>query len=248
VSIREQTYRNIEWIIADGGSEDGTIGVINENEDIVSYWFREKDKGIYDAWNKASRFIHGNWVIFLGAGDVFSDKDSLTHFWQQAPDDVDKYAIVYGNTFMANADGSLRYLSRKPKLNHWEFGRIALPNHQGVFQNRFLFDTEKPFDDSYRIAGDSKFVIQALKRGEALHIDSTLSCMVDGGISNNVKNVYVGYEEVKRLCMELDIKVPFTHKVVNYIRAVVYEAGYKILRPKTRTFFKRIIDLIRKRK
>uniref|UniRef100_UPI0018EAE01E glycosyltransferase n=1 Tax=Aquitalea sp. ASV11 TaxID=2795103 RepID=UPI0018EAE01E len=76
-SIRCQSYKNIQWIIADGASTDATLSVIKQNSDIVSHWESEPDNGIYDAWNKACRHINGDWVIFIGAGDLFIDKDTV---------------------------------------------------------------------------------------------------------------------------------------------------------------------------
>ena len=94
-SVRNQKYENIQWIVADGESTDGTADVINSNLDVVTNWFSEKDRGIYDAWNKASRFIVNDWVIFLGAGDVFDSSTSLAKFW-------DAIQVIGFNTKIVN--------------------------------------------------------------------------------------------------------------------------------------------------
>jgi glycosyltransferase involved in cell wall biosynthesis len=68
-SVLCQTYTNIEYIIIDAGSEDGTVDVLREYENKISYWISEHDNGIYDAWNKALKKATGDWILFLGAGD-----------------------------------------------------------------------------------------------------------------------------------------------------------------------------------
>lgn len=69
-SVLSQTYKNIEYIIIDGGSTDGTLNIIKKYEKQLAYWVSEPDTGIYDAMNKGIDAAHGNWVYFIGAGDT----------------------------------------------------------------------------------------------------------------------------------------------------------------------------------
>ena len=71
LSVINQTYTNIEYIIIDGGSADGTVGIIEKYVDRISYWVSEPDKGIYDAMNKGLKVANGDWAIFMGSDDVF---------------------------------------------------------------------------------------------------------------------------------------------------------------------------------
>ena len=68
-SIRAQTFDDFEWIVIDGASTDDTVDILRQNEDVIDYWMRESDKGIYDAWNKGLPHVRGTWVLFLGADD-----------------------------------------------------------------------------------------------------------------------------------------------------------------------------------
>jgi glycosyltransferase involved in cell wall biosynthesis len=212
-SVRSQRYTNIQWIVADGGSTDGTIEIIESNSDIISKSFTEKDKGIYDAWNKACKFISNDWVIFLGAGDVFDSTTSLADFWDAAELDGSNEKIVYGNVIFLDRQGNSRYVSRKPSLEFWEFGRPALPHHQGTFQHHSLFKLYS-FDTSYRVAADSKFLLSALQSFRSLHVDVNLTKMYANGISNNVKNLLNIELEIERVCHELRIGVPWVHKAI----------------------------------
>ncbi len=243
-SVRNQKYENIQWIVADGGSTDGTADVINSNLDVVTNWFSEKDRGIYDAWNKASRFIVNDWVIFLGAGDVFDSSTSLAKFWDAIQVIGFNTKIVYGNVVYLDQNGAPRYISRKPNLNFWEFGRPALPHHQGTFQHKSLF-SEYTFDASYRVAADSKFLLQALQSFEALHVDVTLTKMSAGGVSNDAKNLINAEVEIKRICRELKICVPFFYR----IRADLMRRFLIILSARLPNYFSRsiksLIDRVR---
>src|SRR5437879_12060096 len=68
-SIRQQPYDNIEYIVIDGASTDGTVDVLRANEDVIDYWLSEPDTGIYNAWNKALSKAQGEGILFLGGGD-----------------------------------------------------------------------------------------------------------------------------------------------------------------------------------
>ncbi|WP_340621460.1 glycosyltransferase [Xenorhabdus siamensis] len=76
-SIRNQKFKNFEWIIVDNASGDGTKDLIINNQDIIKHWISEKDDGIYNAWNKALKMVSGDWIIFIGAGDNFFSNDTL---------------------------------------------------------------------------------------------------------------------------------------------------------------------------
>ena len=93
-SIVSQTYPNVEFIVIDGGSTDGTIDLIKKYEHKISYWTSEKDGGIYDAMNKGTAVATGEWIGFMNAGDSYFDETVLAKIFSQ-PIDAD---IVYGLT------------------------------------------------------------------------------------------------------------------------------------------------------
>jgi|ERR1035437_9869577 glycosyltransferase involved in cell wall biosynthesis len=244
-SIRNQNYKNTQWIIVDAASTDNTVEVIKENLDIVNDWISEPDDSIYDAWNKASQFIDGEWVLFLGAGDVIADRTVLDNIARRACSLDNAIAVIYGNVLIQKPDGTPRYTDRKTQLNYWEFGRPALPHHQGVFHHRRLFTAQTPFDPSYRIAGDGKFLLLATKQGAFLHVDLTVAMMTDDGASNDYRNIFTTRREFRRMCRELGIKVPFLHKIASDIKWLLQYVGHKILSGKTTVYAQKLLDKLR---
>ena len=83
-SIINQTYKNIEFIIIDGASTDGTKNIIKKYENEISYWVSEEDDGIYDAMNKGINLANGKWINFMNAGDIFHDNNVLTNFYKES--------------------------------------------------------------------------------------------------------------------------------------------------------------------
>ena len=118
-AIRNQKYRNVEIVIIDGGSTDGTLEVIAENKNIISYSVSEKDKGIYDAMNKGIRAATGDYVWFMNSGDIPFDDDILINvFKKEKSGDV-----YYGDTEIVDDEGKSygnRTLKVPPKELNWK--------------------------------------------------------------------------------------------------------------------------------
>ena len=83
LSVINQTYPNVEYIIIDGGSTDGTVDIIKKYADKIAYWVSEPDKGIYDAMNKGVVVATGEWINFMNAGDIFTDSDVIDKLFHQ---------------------------------------------------------------------------------------------------------------------------------------------------------------------
>ena len=151
-SVINQTYKDIEYIIIDGKSNDKTIDIIKKSQKKISYWISEKDTGIYNAMNKGIRKSSGDYIEFLNADDFFVDENTISNVViniknNNYPDILS--APVWG----VNLDGlqKLREGFLKYNTNSIKSG-IMLP-HQGLFYRRNIL-LEYQFNEKYRIVAD----------------------------------------------------------------------------------------------
>jgi glycosyltransferase involved in cell wall biosynthesis len=146
-SVINQTYDNVEYIIIDGGSTDGTLDIIEKYEDKIDYWISEKDSGIYDAMNKGIKVANGDWIYFLGADDILFDV--LDDLFKEL--DIEKNA-VYGDA----------YVPKQHKLYNGKFTKFKLffnnICHQAIFYNKKVFQNRQ-FDLKYKFLSDYAFNI-----------------------------------------------------------------------------------------
>lgn len=113
LSVINQTYPHIEYIIIDGGSTDGTVDIIKKYADKIAYWVSEPDKGIYDAMNKGIKVATGEWINFMNCGDSFIDYNVLDQIKIHFQTNAD---VIYGNTIIKTM--GKKYLLLPDKLGN----------------------------------------------------------------------------------------------------------------------------------
>jgi len=198
VSVISQTYQNIEYIIVDGGSTDGTVNIIEsyndelKEEKIIFKWKSEPDTGIYNAWNKALKMVTGDWIVFIGSDDYFK---SITLFEEMIPYLNSSFNLnnrfVYGKTEHVSLSGELVEIAGKPwSIQKKRFTHLMNLGHSGCFHHKDLFKKHGNFDESFEIAGDYEFLLRELKEPEnkAFFVDKIFVVMREGGVSANLKN------------------------------------------------------------
>jgi len=181
-SVVNQTYRDFEYIIIDGGSTDGSVDVIREYADKIDYWVSEKDKGIYNAMNKGVAVAHGEYTQFLNSGDYLCDKDVLEKvFSHNFTED-----IVCGNIITLKGGGMIAPESVTMEY----FIKGSLP-HPSAFIKRELFDTHL-YDEQYKISGDWEFFIYHLiiKNASYKSINLNVTVFDTNGISSTTKKEF----------------------------------------------------------
>lgn len=183
-SVWKQTARTeVEHIVIDGGSTDGSAEYLQTNSEKVNYWVSERDKGIYNAMNKGIRAAHGDYIQILNAGDCLAAAD-VTERMLSALSQYTDADILYGNMLRVDAAGNVTGKSGEiePSLRIFYGGTL---NHDCVYIRRALFDEYGLYDENLRIVSDWKWYLQAIGLGHAriqyVNIDVTLfDC---GGIS-----------------------------------------------------------------
>jgi glycosyltransferase involved in cell wall biosynthesis len=215
-SVINQTYDNVEYIIIDGGSTDGTLEIIKKYEKKIDYWVSEKDSGIYDAMNKGIDLVSGKWINFMNAGDGFFDNFILaTVFSEYKFENID---VIYGNTQFVYDENTSKISIPKSKCHKY--------HHQFVHQSAFIYtkiQKRYKFDTTFKIAGDSDFFTKIFNLGyKFLHINNTISIFAHGGISSNFswqsikEDIYIGTKYNKYFKY-----LYFYHIIIKYIKHII---------------------------
>ncbi|MGZ3778246.1 MAG: glycosyltransferase family 2 protein [Mucilaginibacter sp.] len=164
LSVLGQTYPNIEYIIIDGLSTDGTLAIIKKQQDKISKLISEKDEGIYDAMNKGLSAATGDYVLFMNSGDEFYADDTVAKVFAVA-EDAD---IYYGETEMINEKGeSLGQRRHKaPEKFTWRSFKYGMSiSHQAIYVKRSIADL---FNREYELSADIDWILNAAKKAKTI--------------------------------------------------------------------------------
>lgn len=183
-SLIKQDYRNIEYIVVDGGSQDRTIDIIKDYSSVVTKFISEPDKGIYDAFNKGIRLATGDVIYFLNSDDYLSSSTIISEVASLFTSD-ETIEMVYGNVEFVDNTAPYRFISGK-ELSLGDLRQGAMCPHQGVFVRKKLFDEFAFFDLSYKLASDFDFVIKCfLCNKTTFYMAKTIAVSRDWGASSN---------------------------------------------------------------
>lgn len=177
-SVISQTYPNLEYLVIDGRSTDGTTDIVREyQKKFPIILVSEKDKGIYDAMNKGIRLATGDYVNFMNAGDVFLSNDVLE---KVAPYLTGENDLAYGATEF-RYDGFSVVRKPRPLLDYWK----KMPfNHQSLFAKTGALK-EHPFDLTYPMAADYESVLFFMEARKTFkEMPFTVAAFNNRGISN----------------------------------------------------------------
>ena len=169
-SVRSQVYPNLEHVIVDGGSTDGTLAIVDRYRERIATVVSEKDRGIYDAMNKGVRLSTGDVVYFLNADDSFVDERVVADVAQAFAED-DRRLLVYGDVVYQEAPDGIVYGPARAFKSFSIHEFIHNPFcHQAVFAKRSLFDDPGPFDLRYKYVADYEWFMRVFKsKPEGLH-------------------------------------------------------------------------------
>ncbi|PRM98273.1 hypothetical protein CJ670_04080 [Arcobacter cryaerophilus gv. crypticus] len=155
-SVIEQDYPNIEYIIIDGASTDGTIDIIKQYEEHIDYWISEPDRGIYDAMNKGIDVATAEWINFMNAGDSFASNNILKDIFNKKTFEKD-FDVLYGGVKIVDENYNYKeYISAKPMSEIW---KGSYCNHQSLFVKTSIMKKNK-FNLDYKLAAEKELFIK----------------------------------------------------------------------------------------
>jgi glycosyltransferase len=197
-SVLAQKYENVEYIIVDGGSTDGTLKIIKKYRNKISRWVSERDNGIYDALNKGLKMSSGDIIGFLHADDMYPH--GMVIDWVVSRILNCGTESCYGDLIYVhknNTDRKIRYWKSGP-YRQGLFKRGWMPPHPTFFVKREVFDKYGDFNTDFKIAADYEHMLRVLERNKISthYIPEILVKMRTGGKSNNsLKNLVIKSSE-----------------------------------------------------
>ncbi len=187
-SLEQQTYKNFESIVVDGGSKDGTAEFLKTAK-VVTKYVSEPDKGVYNAMNKSIDMASGDYVIFMNSGDTFFSPDVLA----EVADVTEQYPeseFVYGDALLILADG-------RKVLREYDNPLCKGKNicHQSIFYKKSLFEKYGRYDEGYKVVADYDLNLRLLLQHKVIpyHIRLPICVFEYGGLSNSEK-----YKDIRR--------------------------------------------------
>jgi glycosyltransferase involved in cell wall biosynthesis len=175
-SVRNQTFRDLEHIVVDGGSTDKTLELLKAAGDSVR-WISEPDKGIYDAMNKGIRLARGHWIHLLNSDDYYASNEVLAQVVPRLRYD----SVNYCDLIRANSDGS-RVVQRYP-FRKWPLYFSAYLPHPSLIVSAAQYRAVGLYDTGFRVAADHDMILRLVGQYPANHIPVEMTVMRQDGVS-----------------------------------------------------------------
>jgi glycosyltransferase involved in cell wall biosynthesis len=222
-SVLSQDYHNIEYIIVDGNSTDGTVKKIQNHKESVNQFISEPDKGIYDAMNKGVKLATGDIIGILNSDDFYANENIISEVVNEFQNK--KVDLVFGDIVFVkpeNLDKITRYYSSAnfyPKKFAWGW----MPAHPSCFLKREVYEKYGNFKIDYKIAADYEILTRFMaKYGISYsYIPKVFVKMRTGGVSSaNLKSNWILNQEIVRACRENGIETNMAKVLLKYFTKI----------------------------
>jgi len=220
-SVKDQDYGKIEHIIIDGGSNDGTLAIIEKYKAYIDYVVSEEDKGLYDALNKGLAISTGDLIGCLNADDLLASEDVISSIVREF--NLNTFDAIYGNLDVVSRTDlkrvTRRWRSKQYKLKSIEFG--WMPAHPTFFIKREVFWSTTPYSLEYGTCGDYDFMLHLLYRMKikAVFLDCLIVLMRRGGMSNgSCTNLLKSFLYDYKILVKNDVPQPLLAMILKKIR------------------------------
>lgn len=211
-SVSSQSYNDIEYIIVDGVSTDGTIDILRNRNNFISKWISESDIGIYDAMNKGINLSTGEIIGTLNSDDCLFDNNVIDKIANIFTNNPEVYCL-YGNLIFVNEKNKIvrRWVSNDFKNGLFE--KSWTPAHPTFYCRKEIFAKFGVYKTNYKIASDVEFMFRVLEIGKvkSFYINENIVKMKIGGISTNgLRSSMIIIKEVKKAFNENGRKLNLT--------------------------------------
>jgi glycosyltransferase involved in cell wall biosynthesis len=231
-SIINQTYDNIEYIIIDGGSTDGTLEIIHKYEAVIDYWVSEPDGGLYDAMNKGIQLTTGELIGLINSDDWYLSNAVSTVVNKYTKDFQNKRVIISGGIFWIDSEGKIMFpIPRSEKFLVERINWDMPLNHSATFVASDVYAILGLFNLKYQIAADYDFIHKAYYSEKIkffIFDNYYLSCMRLGGLSS--KNLASLWTITKESFMLRKHKLPFLKNLKRSVYVFCLYTPYYVLK------------------
>ncbi len=206
-SVISQTYSDIEYIVIDSCSDDGTVKVLQDYKKYIDHLVIEKDKGIYDAMNKGMKMASGELIGIINSDDFYTDSEVISSVVKYAKENEGIDAILTDISFINSNEFINREVSAK-NFKKWQLRFGWMPPHPGMFLNRQIISRTGFYNLAYSIASDFDYCIRLFYQSNANF--SYLNCksvlMQEGGVSTkSIKSNFIITQEMHKALKENSI-------------------------------------------
>jgi glycosyltransferase involved in cell wall biosynthesis len=212
LSVINQTYNNVEYIIIDGGSTDGTLEIIGKYENAIDYWVSEPDQGIYDAMNKGIKLATGQFIGIVNSDDTIypSTVQSVVSAFEAKPE----AQYTFGKVELARENGQIYGIAQSnPNKQLKDFTKnISMPfPHMTIYARREIYKLIGLFNTKYRLSADYDFCLKLIKQ-KILNVEITESIgfFRCGGRSGGIKT----WIDTKEVLVDNSLWSIFSYKLV----------------------------------
>lgn len=199
-SVLGQTYKNIEYIIIDGGSKDSTVNFINKYKDQLGYFVSEKDNGLYDAMNKGIKACTGDVIGILNSDDLYEDLNVIASVMEEFNKDSE-LDILYGNLVYVKSNDTKKVVRNWKSKTYYKFffEHANVPPHPSLFVRSKVYNEIGLFDLRYKLAADYELMLRMFKNHnfKSKYINKLITKMRLGGATNqSFSNVVAQNKEI----------------------------------------------------
>lgn len=217
-SVLDQRYKDIEYIIIDGASNDGTVEVVHSYGDKITKFVSEPDKGLYDAMNKGIQLATGDVVGILNSDDFYIDEfviEKVAKIFEEKEVDSLFADLVYVKPDKLNK--VVRYYDSSNALPS-KFQYALYPAHPTFFVKRWVYEKYGLYKTDYKIAADFDLMARFLyiKRISFYYLKEPIIKMRIGGASTSLNSIWINSIEQFRVCRENDIKTNIFKILLKY--------------------------------
>ena len=217
-SVKNQNFKNFEYILVNGVSTDGTTKIINNFIKKKNNYRHiiKKDRNLYEGLNNGIKIAKGEYILILHSGDIFWNKNIL----KKISNNISDYDAICGNIIYKSNNKFSRYWNYKiNKLTKYNCFKIA---HTSLVIKKKIINKLKKYDIKYNISSDTEFILRlsSIKNLKFKHIDETFIIMKSGGLSNSTSNLLNKISQ--------DLKIYRIHFNNNFIFFYLYKLIFKL--------------------